>query len=195
MSSLFKTQLPSEPGPLNLPTPSPAPSKVPSTTPPPSLPRPKVPVWRPVPPSPLVRAPPPLLIPVGPTQRNLPFSQGRGRGDKSQPSPRFSHLLLSSTRTGDVPAPPKPTPPALTRRDLPPPTKIVESESNLDESTDGDSGSGSESVSESEPELVLVLAWKKVRETRSARQPPKAKAASRTRSLAEKGAPSKKAWK
>ena len=187
--------LSSESGPSNPPPPSPVPPKVPSNAPPPSLLRPEPLVRRPVHPSPLVRAPPPFLTPAGPTQRNLPFSQERGRGDKSQSSPRFSHLLRSTTGTGDVPAPSKPTLPVPTQKDPPPPTKIVESESDLDESMDGDLGSGSESVSEFEPEPVPAPAWKKVRETRSARQPPKAKAAPKTRSPAEKGAPSKKARK
>ena len=186
--------LPSKPRPSNPPPPSLAPPKVPSTVPPPSLPRPKPPIRGPVLPTP-VRAPPLFQTPVGPTQRNLPFSQGRGRGDKSQPSPRFSHLLRSTTETGDVPAPPKSTPPAPARKDLPPPTEVVESVSDLDESTDGDSGSGFEFVLESEAEPVPAPARKKAPKTRSARQALKAKVAPRTQSPAEKGAPSKKARK
>ena len=147
----------SEPRPSNPPPPPSAPPKVHSTVLLSSLLKPEPPVRRPVPPT-LVRAPPPLKTSAGATQRNLPFSQGRGRGDKSQPSPRFSHLLWSTTGTGDVPAPPKPTPPAPAQKYPPPPTKIVESESSLDELTDGDLDSGSESISESKAELVPALA-------------------------------------
>ena len=92
---------------------------------------------------------------------------GKGRGDKNQPSPQFSHLLQSTTGTSDVSAPPKPTPLALARKDPPPSTEIVESKFDLDESTNGDSGFGSEFVSESELEPVLAPAQKKVPETRS----------------------------
>ena len=177
---------PSKPGPSNPPPPPSAPPKVQSSVSPSSLPRSEPPARRPIPPTP-VRAPPSLQTPTGPTQRNLSFSQGRGKGDQSQPPPRFSHLLRSTTGTGDVPAPPKPI---LARKD-PPPTEILESESDLDESTEGEAGSGSESILESEPKPVP--AQKKAPETRSGRQPPKAKAAPRTRSPAGKGTPSKKA--
>ena len=75
--------------------------------------------------------------------------------------------------------------------------QIEKSESDLDESTEGDIDTRFESVLESkpDPEPILAPTRKKAPETRSARQPPKAKAAPRTRSLAEKGAPSKKARK
>ena len=175
--------LPSKPGPSNLPPP-----KVQSSAPPSSLLRTEPPAHQTVPPT-SVRPSPFLQTPTGPTQRNLPFSQGKGRGDQSQPPPRFSHLLWSTTRTGDVPAPPKPTP---AWKDSPP-TEILESESDLDELTKREAGSRSESVSESEPEPVP--ARKKAPETRSGRQPPKTKAAARTRSPAGKGTPSKKARK
>ena len=154
--------LPSEPGPSNPPPPPSAFPKVQSSTPPSSLRRTKPLACRLIPPT-SVRAPPSLQTPAGPTQRNLPISQGRGRGDQSQPPPRFSHLLRSTTGTGDVPAPPKSTP---DRKDLPP-TEILESESNLDELTVGEIGSGSESVSKSEPESVL--ARKKAPEIQSGR--------------------------
>ena len=80
--------LPSGPGPSDPPPLPPAPSKVQSPAPPSSLPRPEPPARQPVS-STLVRTSSSLQTPAGPTQRNLPFSQGRGRGD----SPRFSHLL------------------------------------------------------------------------------------------------------
>ena len=88
---------------------------------------------------------------------------------------------------GDVPAPSKPD------RKEPPPTEILDSESDLDESTEGEVGSGSESVSESESEPVPT--WKKEPATRSGRQPLKAKATTRIQSPARKGTPSKKARK
>ena len=179
--------LPSKSGLSNPPPPPSAPPKVQTSEPPSSLPRTEPLARRPIPPTP-VRASPSLQTPVDPTQRNLPFSQGRGRGDQNQPTPMFSNLLRSTTEIGDVPAPPKPTP---ARKDPPPSTKILESESDLDKSTDREAGSGSESVSESEPEPVP--ARKKAPETRSERQPLKAKATPRTRSLAGKGTPSKKA--
>ena len=128
--------LPSGTGPLDPPPPPPAPAKVQSSAPPPSLPRPEPPIS-----STPIRPFPSLLTPVGPTQRNLPFSQGRGRGDP----PRFSHLLRTTTGTGDVPAPSRPTP----SRKEPSPTEILELESDLDESTEGEAGSESESASES----------------------------------------------
>ena len=71
--------------------------------------------------------------------------------------------------------------------------EILKSESDLDKSTDGEAGSGSESVSESEPEPVPTR--KKAPATRYGGQPPKAKAAAKTRSPTGKGTPSKKAWK
>ena len=111
-------------GPSDPPPPPPAPAKVQSSAPPPSLPRPEPPVS-----STPVRPFPSLQTPARPTQRNLPFSQGRGRGDL----PRFSHLLRTTIGTGDVPAPSRPTP----SRKEPPPTKILDSESDLDESTEG----------------------------------------------------------
>ena len=172
--------LPSGTGPSDPPPPPPAPTKVQSSAPPPSLPRPEPPVS-----STPVRPFPSLQTPAGPTQRNLPFSQGRGRGDP----PRFSHLLRTTTGTGDVPAPSRLT----SSRKEPPPTEILDSKSDLDESTEGEAGSGSESVSESESELVPTQ--KKAPATRSGRQPPKAKAAARIWSLAGKGTPSKKARK
>ena len=186
--------LPSEPGPSNPPPPPLATPKIHSIVPSPSLPGLEPPVRQPVQPT-LVRAPPSLQTLANPTQRNLLFSQGRGREDKNQPSPRFSHLLRSTIRTGHVPSPQKPTPSAPARKDPPPLTEIVESESDLDESTDGDSGSGSESVSESESEPISAPAQKKALETQFRRQPPKAKAAPRTRSPAGKGTPSEKARK
>ena len=182
--ALPNPSLPFEPGPSDPPPPPSAPPKVQPLAPPSSLPRSEPPTHRPVPPT-LVRTPPSLQTRAGPTQRNLPFSQGRGRGDP----PRFSHLLWITTGTGDVPASSKPTP---ARKD-PPPTEILESELDLEESTDGEAGSGSESVLESEPEPVPTQ--KKTPKTQSGRQPSKAKAAARTRSPAGKGTPSKKARK
>ena len=172
--------LPFGTGPSDPPPPPPAPTKVQSSTPPPSLPRPKPPVS-----STPVRPFPFFQTPARPTQQNLPFSQGRGKGDP----PRFSHLLWTTTGTGDVPAPSRLTP----SRKEPPPTEILDSESDLDESTEGEAGSGSKSVSESEPEPVPTR--KKTPATRSGRQPPKAKAIARIRSPTEKGTPSKKARK
>ena len=72
--------LPSESGPSNPPPPPSAPPKVHSSEPPSSLPRPEPLARRPIPPTP-IRAPPSLQTPVGPTQWNLPFSQGRRRRD------------------------------------------------------------------------------------------------------------------
>ena len=161
---LLNPPLPSGTGPSDPPPPPPAPAKVQSSAPPPSLPRPELPVS-----STPVRPSPSLQTPAGPTQRNLPFSQGKGRGDP----PRFSHLLRTTTGTGDVLAPSGPTP----SRKEPPPIEILDSESDLDESTEGDAGSGSESVSKSEQEPVPT--WKKAPATRSRRQPPKAKAATK----------------
>ena len=172
--------LPSGIAPSDPPPPPLAPAKVQSSAPPPSLPQPK-----PLVSSTLVRPFPSLQTPTGPTQRNLPFSQGRGRGDP----PRFSHLLRTTTGTGDVHAPSRLT----SSRKEPLPTEILDSESDLDESTKGEARSGSESVSQSEPEPVPT--WKKTPATRSGRQPPKVKAAARIRSPAGKGTPSKKAWK
>ena len=60
----------------------------------------------------------------------------------------------------------------------------------MEESTTGDTDeTGSESVLESEPdpEPILAPTWKKALETRSARQPPKAKATSRVRSPVTNG--------
>ena len=193
--------LPFDPAPSNPPPPSPAPPKVPPTLPPPSLPRPEVPIRPPVPPSPQVTTPPPLPTLAVPIQRNLPFLQGRGRGDKNQSPPRLSHLLRSTIGTGDVPAPPtsqRPTPSVRAQKDPPPPTQIEKSESDLDKSMEGDTNdTGSEFVSESEPDLepIPAPARKKAPETHSARQPPKAKAASRIQSPTKKGGPSKKARK
>ena len=177
---LLNPPLPSGTGPSDPSPPPPALAKVQSSAPPPSLPRPESPVS-----STPVRPFPSFQTLVGPTQRNLPFSQGRGRRDP----PRFSHLLRTTTGTGDVPTPSRPTP----SRKEPPPTKILESESNLDESTEGEAGSGLESVSESEPEPDPTR--KKAPATRSGRQPSKAKAAAKIRSPAGKGTPSKKARK
>ena len=176
--------LPFGPGPLDPPPPPLALSKVQSHAPPSSLPRPKPPARQPVSSTP-VRTSPSLQTPVGPIQRNLPFSQGRRRGDP----PGSSHVLLTTTGTGDVPAPSKPTP---ARKELPP-TEILESKSDLDESTDGEEGFGSESVSESEPEPIPTR--KKAPATRSERQPSKTKTAARTRSPTRKETPSKKARK
>ena len=176
--------LTSEPGPSDPPPPPPAPSKVQSSAPPPSLPRFEPPARQPVSSTP-IRISPSLQTPACPTQCNLPFTQGRGRGDP----PWFSHLLQTTIGTGDVPAPSRPT---LSRKELPP-TKILESESDLDESTDREAGSRSESVSESEPEPVPI--WKKALATRSGRQPSKTKVAARTWSPMGRGTPSKKAQK
>ena len=104
--------LPPGTGPSDPPPPPSAPSKVQSSGPPPSLPRPEPLVHQPVSSTP-VRTPPSLQTPARPTQHNIPFSQGRGRGDP----PRFSHLLRTTTGTGDVPAPSKPTP---SRKEPPP---------------------------------------------------------------------------
>ena len=139
--SLPNPPLPSGTAPSDPPPPPPAPAKVQSSAPPPSLRRPEPPVS-----STPVRPFPSLQTPTGPTQRNLSFSQGRGRGEPS----RLSHLLRTTTGTGDVPAPSRPTP----SRKEPPPTEILDSESDLDRSTKGEAGSGSRSVSESEPEPV-----------------------------------------
>ena len=178
---LLNPPLPSGTAPLDPPPPPPlAPTKLQSSAPPPSPPQPEPPVSL----TP-VRPFPSLQTPAGPTQRDLPFSQGRGRGDP----PQFSHLLRTTTGMDDVHALSRPT---LSRKE-PSPTEILDSESDLDESTEGEIGSGSESVSESEPEPVPTR--KKAPATRSGRQPPKAKAAARIRSPAGKGTPSKKARK
>ena len=172
--------LPSGTAPSDPPPPPPAPTKVQSSAPPPPLPRPKPPIS-----STPIRPFPSFQTPAGPTQRNLPFSQGRGRGEPS----RLSQLLRTTPGTGDAPAPSRPAP----SRKEPPPTKILDSESDLDESTEGEAGSGSESVSESKPEPVPT--WKKAPATQSGRQPPKSKSAARIRSPTGKGTPLKKARK
>ena len=116
---LSNLPLPSKPGPSDPPPPPSAPSKVQSSAPPSSLLQPEPPARQPVSSTP-VRTPPSFQTPTGPTQRNLPFSQGKGRGDL----PQFNHLLRTTIGMGDLPAPSRPT---LSRKE-PPPTKILESE-------------------------------------------------------------------